>query len=198
MSQSHVHREWCTLTKETKMKFKNSEILVSGEILAVSQPGLDRAFPGELLLHVDGIKEPVQIDTTSMSINFNHPRLFYIATADGNYYVIPNQEHQKMLNDSKTVEERIQELKLTAPRITPEHIVNTIIKTQYYIFPGTQTTVCCLVLKNGFTVIGKSACASPANFNSEIGEKIAYEDAVRQIGSLEGYLLREALYQVGE
>lgn len=56
-------------------------------------------------------------------------------------------------------------------------------------------SICILVMKNGFMVIGKSAPASAANFNRELGKKFAYEDAVRQLWPLEGYALRERLAQ---
>ena len=56
-------------------------------------------------------------------------------------------------------------------------------------------TFCVLILKNGFTVTGESACASPENFDAEIGKKIAYENARNKIWQLEGYLLKEKLYQ---
>lgn len=55
-------------------------------------------------------------------------------------------------------------------------------------------TFCVLVLKNGFTVTGESACASPENFDPEIGRKIARENARNKIWPLEGYLLRERLH----
>lgn len=54
-------------------------------------------------------------------------------------------------------------------------------------------TVCALVMKNGFVFIGKSAPASAENFNAELGAKLAYEDAVRQIWPMMGYALREQL-----
>lgn len=54
-------------------------------------------------------------------------------------------------------------------------------------------SICILVMKNGFTLIGKSAPASAANFNAELGRKLAYEDAIRQLWPLEGYALRERL-----
>ncbi len=54
-------------------------------------------------------------------------------------------------------------------------------------------TVAILVMKNGFTVIGKSAPASPENFNAELGRKFAREDAIRQLWPHEGYALREKL-----
>jgi len=59
-------------------------------------------------------------------------------------------------------------------------------------------TVCMVVMTNGFIVIGKSAPASPENFNAEFGQNLAYEDAVRQLWPLEGYLLRESLHNEGK
>lgn len=54
-------------------------------------------------------------------------------------------------------------------------------------------TICVLVMQNGFTVIGKSAPASPENFDPEKGNRFAYEDAIKQLWPLEGYALRERL-----
>lgn len=54
-------------------------------------------------------------------------------------------------------------------------------------------TICILVMRNGFTVIGKSAPASPENFDKEKGKRFAYEDAIKQLWPLEGYALRERL-----
>ncbi len=61
-------------------------------------------------------------------------------------------------------------------------------------FPSLRVlTVCLVVMRNGFTIIGKSAPASLENFNSEFGRKLAYEDAVRQIWPLMGFALRDKL-----
>ena len=54
-------------------------------------------------------------------------------------------------------------------------------------------SICLLVMRNGFTVIGKSAPASPENFDAALGRKFAYEDAVRQLWPLMGYALRDRL-----
>ena len=43
--------------------------------------------------------------------------------------------------------------------------------------PLCRLTFCVLVLRNGFTVTGESACASPENYNAEIGRRIAREKA---------------------
>ena len=51
-------------------------------------------------------------------------------------------------------------------------------------------TFCVLVLRNGFTVTGESACASPENFDAEIGRKIARQNAVGKIWPLMGYELK--------
>lgn len=55
-------------------------------------------------------------------------------------------------------------------------------------------TVCILVMKNGFVVIGKSAPASPDNFNAALGAKFAREDAIRQLWPLMGFALRDKLH----
>lgn len=93
----------------------------------------------------------------------------------------------------KDIEREIQEKGLTAPRITPSDIDACIVSEQYYVFPQTTFTVCLLTLKNGYTVCGESACASPENFDPEIGRKIARENARNKIWALEGYALRNRL-----
>lgn len=54
-------------------------------------------------------------------------------------------------------------------------------------------TFCVLVLRNGFTVTGESACASPENFDAEIGRKIARQNAEQKVWPLMGYELRSKL-----
>jgi len=114
----------------------------------------------------------------------------------------------------ETVEQQIQRVGATkGPRITPEHIESLITAEAYAMGNETNVqtmfespaeaqralgaldllTLCVLVLQNGYTIVGKSACASPENFNAEVGKRIAREDAVRQIWALEGYALRTSL-----
>jgi hypothetical protein len=61
--------------------------------------------------------------------------------------------------------------------------------------PMDLLTFCVLVLRNGFTVTGESACASPENFDAQIGRKIARQNAVQKIWPLMGYQLREELHR---
>lgn len=94
-----------------------------------------------------------------------------------------------------SIEQDIENAGLVAPRITPEDVESNIVSTDYHIFPGSQLTVCCVTLQNGFTVTGESACASPENFNVVIGRKIARANAVDKIWPLMGYELKTRLSQ---
>lgn len=93
----------------------------------------------------------------------------------------------------QAIENEIQEKGLNAPRLNPAHIDAQIADEDYHVFAGTTLTVCCLTLRNGFTVTGESAAASPENFDVEIGRKIARQNAREKIWVLEGYLLKEKL-----
>ena len=102
------------------------------------------------------------------------------------------------------IEAEIQSKGLTAPRITPADIEANIACE--YTFTAAQAvaggpvheslgllTFCVLVLRNGFTVTGESACASPENFDAEVGRKIARQNAVAKVWPLMGYQLRTQL-----
>ena len=97
-------------------------------------------------------------------------------------------------NNCQSTEEMIQEKNLNAPRLTPQLIQDTIQKCDFHKLTDVLT-VCVLTLQNGFTVTGESACASPENYDKVIGEKIAKENAVEKIWMLEGYLLKQRLYE---
>lgn len=95
---------------------------------------------------------------------------------------------------SDKIEQAIKEAGAdVAPRITLSDIHGKIEKMDY-IHHG-LLTICVLTLQNGFTVTGESACASPENYNQTVGETIAYENAVEKIWPLEGYLLKQRLYE---
>ena len=103
------------------------------------------------------------------------------------------------------IELEIQAKGLTAPRITPADLHANIAGEHYFTAaeavrcgqaprgPLDLLTFCVLVLKNGFTVTGESACASPSNFDAAVGRKIARENAISKVWSLMGYELRSKL-----
>lgn len=76
--------------------------------------------------------------------------------------------------------------------VTTESVDDAIDTWNYHHFKGTTVTVCCIGLKNGFTVVGKSACANPDNFDPELGRELAYDDAKQQIFTHLAFLLCEA------
>jgi hypothetical protein len=107
----------------------------------------------------------------------------------------------------QAIEKEIQAKGLNAPRVTPMMIEATI--SCEHIFSvgdalralGHPTdaafdllTICAMKTVNGFTVIGESACASPENFDADIGATIARENAKNKIWPLEGYLLKSKLW----
>lgn len=100
-----------------------------------------------------------------------------------------------MSESEAAIEKEIQDKGLTAPRLTPALIDAAIKSEDYHIFPGTTLTVCALTLQNGFIVTGESAAASPANFDVELGRKIARDNARNKIWAFEGYLLRQKLHE---
>lgn len=85
--------------------------------------------------------------------------------------------------------------KSTAPKITLDGIKAKVAKAEYF-YSGVFT-IAVLTLKNGFKVTGQSAPASPDNYNPDVGNRYAYEDALEKLWPLEGYLLREQLHRLG-
>jgi len=110
-----------------------------------------------------------------------------------------------------SVEEEINPQGLTATRITPADIKASILSVVYLNAfeaasrdnPAPPEQLKCLTLalvtmRNGFTIVGKSACASIENYDRELGERIAREDAERQVWPLLGFALREKLHEAAE
>ncbi len=121
------------------------------------------------------------------------------------------------MNQDNAIEQEIQAKGLTAPRITPADIEENIASTFYFTanegMRGTDgildtfketgskfdyaplrfLTFCVIVMRNGFTVTGESACASPENFDADLGKKIARQNAVQKIWPLMGYELKSKL-----
>lgn len=120
---------------------------------------------------------------------------------------------QSPRTDDSAIEAEIQAKGKTAARITPADLQANIKECHYFTaldgvdghFRGGPEaeacdaralgllTFCVLVLRNGFTVTGESACASPENFDADIGRKIARQNAEQKIWPLMGYELKSRL-----
>lgn len=81
------------------------------------------------------------------------------------------------------------------PKLTLEQIQAKVARQQFIQMEGSTLTICILELQNGYSVTGQSACVDPRNFDSEIGCKIAFENALEKIWELEGYLLKEQIWK---
>ena len=124
-----------------------------------------------------------------------------------------------MSTTDETIEQEIQAKGLTAPRVTPADIEANIASESYFTAadgvrgasvgkpgeslipeyvtyegsPLSLLTFCVLVLRNGFTVTGESACASPENFDADMGRRMARQKAIDQLWLMLGYELRTKL-----
>ena len=83
-------------------------------------------------------------------------------------------------------------------KVTKGRIDSKIRSVDYFQIPDTTCTICNITLLNGFSVRGESACADPSEFNLELGKKYSYENAYEKIWMLEGYLLKQELYEAFE
>ena len=116
-----------------------------------------------------------------------------------------------------SIQEDIEARASVAPRVTPADVENEIASEHYFTAadgyrsapcfdpngqptdclpppaPLELLTFCVLVLRNGFTVTGESACASPQNFDAEIGRRVARQNAVNKVWPLLGFRLRDRL-----
>ena len=117
-------------------------------------------------------------------------------------------------NNHDPIEQEIQAKGKTAARVTPDYVEANIVSEHYFTAeqgaiaadwaesielvgnvpePLKLLTFCVLVMRNGFTVTGESACAHPDNFDAEIGRKVARQNAVAKVWPLLGYALKERL-----
>jgi Phage protein (N4 Gp49/phage Sf6 gene 66) family len=83
---------------------------------------------------------------------------------------------------------------LPGDRITEDYIRSRIASTLFQRLDGMgapTVTLCCIVLDNGYSVRGESACVDPANYDRSIGERLAADDAFRKLWPLFGFLLAE-------
>ncbi len=105
----------------------------------------------------------------------------YVYDKEGVELVDSSEEVKPLLIDSPSIDNSTRPL-------TKEEVEAHIVKEQYYQFPGTLHTVCCLTLKNGYTVVGENACANKEYFDSEYARTDSKEKAVEKVWGLVGFL----------
>jgi hypothetical protein len=84
----------------------------------------------------------------------------------------------------------------TAPRLTPADIDAAIVDTKFHRLPDSQITVCVLTLVNGTKLLGYNyGSVSAENHDWGIGAVEAKKMAREKVWELEGYLLRQKMYE---
>ncbi len=87
---------------------------------------------------------------------------------------------------------------MSRDKVTEDYIESRIKEVRYIKDQSSTVTVCAITMVNGFSAIGYSACVDPKNFDEDKGKSIAYENAFNQLWPLEGYLLKEEMYQASK
>ena len=82
-----------------------------------------------------------------------------------------------------------------APKVTKNELEAAIKGETYTLLPNERTTICQLTLDNGFTIEGSSSCVSKENYDREIGERIARDNAINGLWQLLGFRLADRLHQ---
>lgn len=192
------------------------DVIFGGEVLA---RGVSPADPGQGPIDLGEVTGCQQAPSM---IGENAPDLRPTEPVEADTLGETKAEQQTAHQLSDSIEAEIVAKGLTAPRITPADVEAVIASEHYFtandgvqganyeVFgggtiqlgkPGPETldllTFCVLVLRNGFTVTGESACASPENFDAALGRKIARQNAVAKVWPLLGYSLRERLASGG-
>lgn len=97
------------------------------------------------------------------------------------------------------IEQMIQDRDLNAPRVTLENLHDKIKDVEIVKHTSKSGQVirwAVLTAENGYAIVGKHAIAvSPENDNVEVGERIAIENANDELWPLEGYLLKQKLFE---
>lgn len=79
-----------------------------------------------------------------------------------------------------------------AERVTEADMQARIAEVKFHRFGN--LTHCTIHLDNEYMVTGESSCVNPENYNQQIGEKIAYDNAFAKLWPLFGFLLAERNY----
>lgn len=75
-----------------------------------------------------------------------------------------------------------------------QDMVTEAIESEEYLTIGKKTTLCLITLKNGFEIVGTSACVDVAKYSLETGKPYAKSKAIDQVWSHLGVLLQHTLH----
>lgn len=108
---------------------------------------------------------------------------------------------------SKVTEEELI-FKATGPRVTKDELEANV--SAHAVFnayeaitalgmPAMESTklltLAVVTTENGFSLVGESACAWPDNYDQDIGQRLALENAKNKLWGLMGYHLKQQLFE---
>lgn len=130
--------------------------------------------------------------SAELGITITNPALIGQFAVGEKYYVDFTPADKAM--PIQMLDTELPEASEVAPRVTPGRIDEVIVNTEFYVFPGTTLTVCCLTLKNGAKVVGHNYGAIDTTRQDwEKGRIEARAVAREKVWELEGYALRDRL-----
>lgn len=81
------------------------------------------------------------------------------------------------------------------PYVKSEIVDAMIDRKEFWRVPGTATMVCCIVLKNGFTVTGTASCVDSRNFKEEIAHELSFSKARDEVFHYLAFAVMDEKYQ---
>ena len=97
---------------------------------------------------------------------------------------------------SSDLQRSLEPVEVPTYRLSEESVLDAIRSIHYYSYG--VFTVCFLTLVNGFIVTGESAVVDPGNFDADTGRMEAYENALDKVRMLEGYRMKQRMYEQKE
>lgn len=157
------------------------------------------------IAEVDGCRvsfEPVYSVTDDESLQPEpivvDPSMFARFTPGKGDWFVVYEDGFESFSPAKAFEEGYTPQGELPDRVTLDMLEKRVVRQDFFHPLQTTLTMCVLVLDNGFTVIGESACVNPAIYDQVIGRKLAREQAIEKLWQLEGYLLAERRWKAGQ
>jgi hypothetical protein len=130
-----------------------------------------------------------------MTIVHRHYNFNYIQLGERTMSETDEERQERTgLSSLKQADQASAEVQQTDNRVSLKQLEEKVTSVEYWHPPSIpHMTVAIVKLGNGYALLGKSVPADEGNYNEELGQKFAYEDAIRQMWALEAYLLRERM-----
>lgn len=83
-------------------------------------------------------------------------------------------------------------------KVGDDEINSKIKKVKFSRVEDTTTTVCHIILYNGFVVTQTGGCVDPNGYDKKLGERISYKNAIAEVKRLFAFYKREKKYNINQ